>query len=134
MEVAVAASPSCLSRLRHAVQERLQAEAEVEMPAELVDDVVLAVSEAATNAIVYGSSGTQPVAVAVQVRGGWIEATIRDWGRAADTAPRPVPDQSLGGRGLWLIAQVADEVRLAKAHPGTLVTLRWCVDAEGNAR
>ena len=82
----------------------------------------------------YGSSGAQPVAVAVQVRGGWIEATIRDWGRGAAAAPRPVPERSLGGRGLWLIAQVADEMRLAKAHPGTLVTLRWCVDAEPDAR
>ncbi len=94
------------------------------MPAELVDAVVLAVSEAATTAILYGSSGTQPVKVTVQVRGGWIEATIRDWGRAAD-APRTVPESSLGGRGLWLLAQLADELHLAKAHPGTLVALRW---------
>jgi hypothetical protein len=31
---------------------------------------------------------------------------------------------SLRGRGLWLIGQLVDEVRLAKARPGTLVTLR----------
>jgi anti-sigma regulatory factor (Ser/Thr protein kinase) len=132
MEVSVAASPSSLSRLRRAVQERLQAEAQV--PCELVDAVVLAVSEATTNAILYGSSGSQPVTVTVQVDGGWIEATIRDWGRAADAIPRTVPDQSLGGRGLWLITQLADEVRLAKAHPGTLIALRWCIGAKPNAR
>jgi anti-sigma regulatory factor (Ser/Thr protein kinase) len=34
---------------------------------------------------------------------------------------------SLRGRGLWLIGQLVDEVRLAKARPGTLVTLRRCV-------
>jgi hypothetical protein len=31
---------------------------------------------------------------------------------------------SLRGRGLWLIGQLVDELRLAKARPGTLVTLR----------
>jgi anti-sigma regulatory factor (Ser/Thr protein kinase) len=97
------------------------------IPSEVVDDVVLAVSEAATNAILYGSGDTQPVAVTVRVRGGWIEATVRDRGRPA--APPAAPVMGLRGRGLWLIGQLVDEVRLAKARPGTLVTLRrWIGD------
>jgi len=82
-------------------------------------------SEAATNAILYGSGDAQPVTVTVSVRGGWIEVTIRDRGRPA--APRTAAVASLGGRGLWLIGQLVDELRLAKARPGTLVTLRRCI-------
>ncbi len=67
----------------------------------------------------------QPVTVTVRVRGGWIEVTIRDRGRPA--VPRTAPVASLRGRGLWLIGQLVDEVRLAKARPGTLVTLRRCI-------
>jgi anti-sigma regulatory factor (Ser/Thr protein kinase) len=124
MEISFAASPTCLARLRRAVRTSLQ-EVPGAIPDEVVDDVVLAVSEAATNAILYGSGDTQPVTVTVRVRGGWIEATIRDRGRPA--APRTAPVISLRGRGLWLIGQLVDELRLIKARPGTLVTLRRCV-------
>ncbi len=34
---------------------------------------------------------------------------------------------SLRGRGLWLIGQLVDELRLAKTRPGMLVTLRRCI-------
>jgi serine/threonine-protein kinase RsbW len=126
MEISVAASPICLARLRRAVRTSLQ-EAPGAIPGEVVDEVVLAVSEAATNAILYGSVDAQPVTVAVRVGGGWIEATIRDRGRPV--APRTASPRSLGGRGLWLIGQLVDELRLAKARPGTLVTLRRCIGA-----
>jgi anti-sigma regulatory factor (Ser/Thr protein kinase) len=53
------------------------------IPGEVVDDVVLAVSEAVTNAFVWGSCNVQLVRVAAGVQGGWIEATI------CDQAPRP---------------------------------------------
>ncbi len=93
------------------------------IPGDVVDDLVLAVKEAATNAILYGSCDAQPVKMTVRVQGGWIEATIRD--RAAPSRVAPV--MSLRGRGLWLIGQLVDELRLAKACPGTLVTLRRCI-------
>jgi hypothetical protein len=56
------------------------------IPGEVVDDVVLAVSKAATNASCVGSCSIQLVKVTIGVQGGWIEATIRD--RAA---PNPAP-------------------------------------------
>jgi serine/threonine-protein kinase RsbW len=124
MEISFAGSPSCLAELRRAIRHSL-AEVPAAIPDEVVDDLVLAVSEAATNAILYGSGDAQPVTVTVRVRGGWIEATIRDQGRPA--APRTAPVTSLRGRGLWLIGQLVDELRLAKARPGTLVTLRRCI-------
>jgi anti-sigma regulatory factor (Ser/Thr protein kinase) len=126
MEISFAGSPTCLAGLRHAVRRSLE-EVPGAIPSEVVDDLVLAVSEAATNAILYGSGDAQPVTATVRVRGDWIEATVRDRGRPA--APRTAPVTSLRGRGLWLIGQLVDELRLAKARPGTLVTLRrWIGD------
>src|SRR6266704_1762359 len=124
MEISFAGSPSCLAELRRAIRRSL-AEVPGAIPDEVVDDLVLAVSEAATNAILYGSGDAQPVTATVRVGGGWIEATIRDRGRPA--APRTAAVTSLRGRGLWLIGQLVDELRLAKARPGTLVTLRRCI-------
>ena len=121
METSFAGSPSCLAGLRRAIRHSL-AEVPAAIPDEVVDDLVLAVSEAATNAILYGSDDAQPVTVTVRVGGGWIQATIRDRGRP--DALRTAPVASLRGRGLWLIGQLVDELRLAKARPGTLVTLR----------
>jgi anti-sigma regulatory factor (Ser/Thr protein kinase) len=121
MEISFAGSPSCLAELRRAVRSSL-AEGPAAIPDGVVEDVVLAVSEAATNAILYGSGDARPVTVTVRVGGGWIEATIRDRGRP--TAPRTAPVTGLHGQGLWLIGQLVDELRLAKARPGTHVTLR----------
>jgi anti-sigma regulatory factor (Ser/Thr protein kinase) len=86
MEISFAGSPTCLAELRRAIRSSL-AEVPGAIPSDVADDVVLAVSEAATNAILYESSDGQPVTVTIRVRGGWIEATIRDWGRP--TAPPP---------------------------------------------
>jgi hypothetical protein len=55
-----------------------------------VDDLVLAVSEATTNAILDGSYNLQLVKVAVGVQGGWIQATICE--RAAPH-PHRSPDE-----------------------------------------
>ena len=131
MELSFAGSPSCLSEMRRAVRSGL-AQVPVAIPDEVVDDVVLAVNEAATNAILYGSGDAQPVTVTIRLRGGWIEATIRDRGRPA--ALRTAPVTGLRGRGLWLIGQLVDELRLAKVRPGTLITLRRCIGDPRAAR
>src|SRR6266542_3499298 len=94
VEISFPGSPTCLAELRRAIRHSL-AEMPAAIPDEVVDDLVLAVSEAATNAILYGSDDA-----------------------------RTAPVASLRGRGLWLIGQLVDELRLAKARPGTLVTLR----------
>jgi anti-sigma regulatory factor (Ser/Thr protein kinase) len=124
MEISFASSPACLAELRRAIRSSL-AQVPGAIPDGVVDDVVLAVSEAATNAILYGSGEAEPVTVTVRVAGGWIEATIRD--RGHPIAPRAASVTGLHGRGLWLISQLVDELRLAKARPGTLVTLRRCI-------
>jgi anti-sigma regulatory factor (Ser/Thr protein kinase) len=46
----------------------------------VADDVVLALHEAATNAVLYGSSGGQAIQVGVHVTDDWVEATVLDHG------------------------------------------------------
>jgi anti-sigma regulatory factor (Ser/Thr protein kinase) len=78
---------------------------------EVADDVVLALSEAATNAVLYGSSGDQPIQVGVHVTHDWVETTVLDHGRsrrpASQQLPTPASCASVGGAcgccaGWWM--------------------------------
>jgi anti-sigma regulatory factor (Ser/Thr protein kinase) len=123
MQLTIPPSPAHLAGLRHATRASLR-----EVSSEVAEEVVLAVDEAATNAILYGSGAGQPVEVAVQVTADWVEATILDHG------PAPPPSSLLAGggpealgthgRGLWLLRRLVDEVRLEPVKHGTRVTLR----------
>ena len=119
MQVSVPASPSRLAGLRRAVRADLRGVSD-----EVADDVVLALSEAATNAVLHGSSGGQPIQVVVHVNDDWVEASVLDHG------PQPPPglpadsdELRVGGRGLWLLGRLVDEVRIERVRLGTRVTL-----------
>jgi anti-sigma regulatory factor (Ser/Thr protein kinase) len=94
----------------------------------------LALHEAATNAVLYGSSGDQPIQVAVHVNDDWVEASVLDHGPAppagfpadADTDELPA-----GGRGLWLLRRLVDEVWLERVELGTRVTPRRAIGPAG---
>lgn len=78
-------------------------------------DLVLAVGEAAANAIRHGGGGGT---VSVWRRDGELIVEVRDSGRLANPLSgrrRPSPSAP-GGRGLWLIHQLCDLVELG---PGT---------------
>jgi serine/threonine-protein kinase RsbW len=129
MQLVIPASPSRLAGLRRAVRTYLRG-----VQDEVADDVVLALNEVATNAVLYGSSGGQPVEVVVQVDDGWVEASVLDHGpqppagrlEAADT-----DELRAGGRGLWLLRRLVDEVRLERVRLGTRVTLRRAIGPAG---
>ena len=129
MEVSVPASPSRLAGLRRAVRADLRGVSD-----EVADDVVLALSEAATNAVLYGSSGGQPIQVVVHVNDDWVEASVLDHG---PQPPPGLPAESdtdglpAGGRGLWLLRRLVDEVRLERVKLGTRVTLRRAIGPAG---
>jgi len=129
MRLSMPASPSRLAGLRRAVRAHLGGVSD-----EVTDDVVLAVNEVATNAVLYGSRGGQPVEVAVHVTHDWVEASVLDHG------PEPPPglpaeadtdELRAGGRGLWLLRRLVDEVRLERVKLGTRVTLRRAIGPAG---
>jgi anti-sigma regulatory factor (Ser/Thr protein kinase) len=86
-----------------------------------VDHLMLAVSEAATNSVLYGGGGVLTV---------WSEASrlicdISDTGRLTDPLVgrrRPPPDAPRG-RGVWIVHQMCDLVQIRTADEGTTVRL-----------
>jgi serine/threonine-protein kinase RsbW len=130
MEVSVPASPSRLAGLRRAVRADLRGVSD-----EVADDVVLALSEAATNAVLHGSSGGRPIQVVVHVNDDWVEASVLDQGPQPPSgfpAESDTDELRAGGRGLWLLRQLVDEVRLERVKLGTRVTLRRAIGPAGN--
>ena len=115
-------SSSCLPDLRRSVARSLEGVDE-----DVVADVLLALDEAVSNAIRHGSRAGDPVLVSVKTDGGWIEMTVHDGG-PTPRLPRlpavPPPALQTGGRGLWLILQLVDEVRLQRIDGGTRLVMR----------
>jgi serine/threonine-protein kinase RsbW len=94
---------------------------------DLVADVLLALDEAVSNAVRHGSGRGEPVEVTVDSDGEWVEMTVRDGGptpRLPRLPAEPPPVMHTGGRGLWLILQLVDEVRLQRVDEGTRLVMR----------
>jgi anti-sigma regulatory factor (Ser/Thr protein kinase) len=120
VELTIPASPAELAGLRRAARQALR-----EVPTQVADEMLLALDEVATNAILYGSRGGDPVEVAVRVRGAWVEATVLDHGPARLSRPPPTTAGFRSrGWGLWLLRCLVDEIRLERVKLGTRVTLR----------
>jgi anti-sigma regulatory factor (Ser/Thr protein kinase) len=118
MELTISAAPFELAGLRRAARDALG-----EVPTQVADEMLLALDEAATNAILHGSDGGDPIQVAVRVGDAWVEASVRDHGPTEPPRPR-LDRRSGGGWGLWLLRCLVDEVRLERVEGGTRVTLR----------
>jgi anti-sigma regulatory factor (Ser/Thr protein kinase) len=87
-----------------------------------VGDVRLAVSEAATNALVHGArerGANATITVEAQVGGGELVIGIGDDGPGM----RPRPDSPGLGLGLPLIASVARRMEILEGRPGTHVRM-----------
>jgi anti-sigma regulatory factor (Ser/Thr protein kinase) len=113
---------SCLPDLRRSVAQTLG-----DLNREVVADVLLALDEAVSNAIRHGSHGGEQVLVTVESDDEWVEMTVRDGGptpRLPHLPAEPPPVLQTGGRGLWLILQLVDEVRLQRIEDGTRLTMR----------
>jgi anti-sigma regulatory factor (Ser/Thr protein kinase) len=92
-----------------------------------IEDLVLAVSEAATNSVRYG--GGQGVVRIWHERGALI-CEIRDRGRIDQPLVgrrRPAPGSS-GGHGLWMANQLCDLVQIRTRRNSTVVRLHMRLD------
>jgi len=122
MDVTLPPLPSRLPDLRRSAERELRGVA-----GDVADEVLLALDEAVGNAIRHGSRGRRPVLVTLEVDQGWVHMTVRDHGPTAELPCLPAgppPTLADGGRGLWLISQLVDEVRLERAGRGVLLSLR----------
>jgi anti-sigma regulatory factor (Ser/Thr protein kinase) len=85
-----------------------------------VHAIVMACSEACTNAIEHAGAGPgETIAFEAVLRDGEVDVTVRDRGHWRDQ--RPPSDQ---GRGLDLIDALMDDVQLEMTSEGTVVRLR----------
>ena len=113
---------SCLPDLRRSVAGTFE-----DVDRTVIADVLLALDEAVSNAIRHGSKGGEPVQVSVESDGEWVEMSVRDGGptpRLPRLPDEPPPVLETGGRGLWLILQLVDEVRLQRMGDGTRLIMR----------
>jgi anti-sigma regulatory factor (Ser/Thr protein kinase) len=88
------------------------------------DDMVLAVSEAATNAILH--SGSDVLQVRWSARRGCVRVRVRDGGVFRRDVAAPGDS---GGRGIPAMMAMMDEVAIREGtprHPGTVVSLVRC--------
>ena len=122
MNLTLPPTSSSLPDLRRAVARTLG-----NINRDVIADVLLALDEAVSNAVRHGSRGGEPVMVSVDSDGEWVEMSVRDGG-PTPSLPRlpaePPPVLHTGGRGLWLILQLVDEVRLQRVGAGTRLTMR----------
>jgi serine phosphatase RsbU (regulator of sigma subunit)/anti-sigma regulatory factor (Ser/Thr protein kinase) len=109
----LAPDPAHLLRARERLREYLSGCC---ADARAVDDLVLAVEEACTNAIRHSGSPGE-IEIALDFDAGHATATVKDTGRGFDVAafdPERPPDPSLDhGRGLFLISRLCDDVVLS---------------------
>ena len=94
-------------------------EAAAGLPAELAEDLELALGEAAANAAehAYGAAGGEFTYSVARRADGDVEVCVRDHGRW-----RPVPDDNgHRGHGLRVIGMIADDLRIDRGDDGTQV-------------
>jgi anti-sigma regulatory factor (Ser/Thr protein kinase) len=113
------AEPQTVSALRRA---SVEFASDHGAPAAILDDIALAVSEAATNAVkhanVPGSEGI--VELTAAIADDWVDIRIRDRGKGFGTRP----SDGLG-LGLSIIASVAVYLTICQEGHGTEVRMRF---------
>lgn len=131
---------TCHLKLKSSFEEleRIVAEAEAFFQPRVNDEdavynLVLLASEAVTNAIEHGNRGdeTRSVEVWLKVEGRVAEVTVEDEGEGfrPENVENPLAPEHLlddGGRGVFLMGELADEVSWSKG--GRSVTLRLNLD------
>ena len=112
LHFSLAPEPSRLLRARERIRDYLTPYSSDQR---VVNDVVLAIEEACTNAIRHSGSD-RAIEILIEIGAGKVQATVRDEGRGFDVDafdPELTPDPLLDhGRGLFLMARLCDELEL----------------------
>jgi serine/threonine-protein kinase RsbW len=113
------AEPQTVSVMRRATVEFATAHG---APSPIVDDIALAVSEAATNAVKHANvtGGEGIVELTAAVADDWVDVRVRDRGKGFGTRP----SDGLG-LGLSIIASVAVYLTICQEGHGTEVRMRF---------
>jgi serine/threonine-protein kinase RsbW len=113
--------PASVTELRHKAAAFAAAQGAGE---DLVADVNLAVSEAATNAVKYGEEAGRPASVGLlaEVANGWLEFSITDEGERFGKGSK----DGLG-LGLSIIARLCDDLKIVQEGAGTTVLMRFAL-------
>lgn len=108
-----------------------------EWPADGAGRVLLASTEALTNAIEHGSPGGAAVEVELSVTAERVDIRVLDQGRPGAALPvvpcEPPPATSLRGRGLIIISRLSDDFDLSANGDGTQVDVGFLRHRERGA-
>jgi serine/threonine-protein kinase RsbW len=108
-----------LSGVRRAVAEWA---GQLELPEELVEDLVLATHEALANVADHAyPDGSGKAWLDLECVGDVLEVVVRDRGEWR----APPTDTGWRGRGLMIIRRLAGDVRVQHGRGGTTVRMRW---------
>jgi len=101
------------------------------LPPHRVTDLVIATAELAANTLAHTNG---PGTVTFWVTDDEVVCQVQDQGQITDPLAgrvRPAPDASGGGRGLWLVHQVCDQVEIRSGQAGTTVRLHMRLGPTG---
>lgn len=105
-QFAVPAAEASVPLTRHAVRDRLLAQGMAGVRyQELVDDVLLIVSELVSNAVTHAAELSPEVTTELAVRGGWVRVSVEDGDPYRPKALETDTGRT-GGRGLLLVKSV----------------------------
>lgn len=96
--------------------------ASFDLPADRIDDIVLAANEVATNSLRFGGGRAD---LAIFADEDAVVCDVRDRGRITDPLAgriAPVPGAT-GGRGMWLVNHLCDLVQVRSGESGTAVRM-----------
>jgi serine/threonine-protein kinase RsbW len=120
IELRCPSEPASVTELRH---KAATFAAEQGADKALVNDVNLAVSEAATNAVKYGDESDRgSVGLLAELVDGWLEFSITDEG---ERFGRGSADGL--GLGLAIIARLCDDLKIIQEGAGTTVLMRFAL-------
>jgi anti-sigma regulatory factor (Ser/Thr protein kinase) len=123
LEVTLPAIPASIGHMRSYAREFASGAGATD---EAVTDIALAISEAATNAVIHAYPPGKATNATASLRGNvaddWLELAVADHGEGF----HPGPPGGLGF-GLKVMAEVSDSMRVEQRDEGTTVVLRFAL-------